>query len=97
MATDGMVLLSYWQQVHQQLLGQPYMTEFGKDNVIMKSIVGVYGIEKTKRMIDFFFGRLMTDPFLQQTGATVGVFKTQIAKLVLDLSTEVVDKNIGKL
>lgn len=96
----SMVALSYWQRRHQEIIGSPYMTQFGKDNKIMKDIIATYDLEKTYKFIDLFFGMLMVDSFLQQSGASVGVFKTQIPKLLMQEKTQIEEKkkeNTGRL
>ena len=78
-------------------MGMPYLVNWGKDNTIMKQIISTYGMDKTKQMIDSYFSMLLTEPFLQKTGAQIGVFKTQIPKILLSLNNEEQDEQAGRL
>lgn len=75
--------LMHFIHKHKTDIGAPYDVKFGKDNSIMKQLIELYGVEKLNRLIDRFFVEVRIDPFLQSTGASVGVFRTQIPKLLL--------------
>jgi hypothetical protein len=51
-----------------------------KDGAIIKRLLSTYGEDKLKGLIDAFFES--TDPFIRQSGYTIGVFKTQVNKLI---------------
>ena len=53
-----------------------------KDGAILTRVVGKYGIEKTKHMIDIFLAS--DDPFIEKSGRTLGVFSSVINKLLLN-------------
>ncbi len=95
--SDISVILSFFSNEHKKKFGAPYMPSYGKDQNIIKQIIGTYGLTKTTSMIESFFIKLDTDEFLQKTGATIGIFKTQIPKLVMDGAQEKKDNQIGKL
>lgn len=82
---------------HRELLGVPYMISYGKDQKIMKDVSALYGAEKTQALIMLFFQELQSDEFLKGAGATVGVFKSQIPKLILKLQTKEKDTQVGRL
>ena len=77
------MLLEYFRDKHKEELGYPYMVSWGKDSAIMKSIGHTYGHKKAVDIMDRFFEQIKTDEFLKKTGASVGIFKTQIPKLLL--------------
>ena len=53
-----------------------------KDASLVGRVVGRYGLEKTKHMIDVFMAS--DDPFIVSTGRTLGVFSSVINKLLLN-------------
>jgi hypothetical protein len=82
------VYIQYFKDQHLESIGHPYDVNWGKDNQIMKQLVTTYDGKKVIRLIHLFFQEMKTDKFLQQTGATVGVFRTQIPKLLLKLKPD---------
>lgn len=97
MAQEATILLAYWQHQHEKTIGHPYMPQYGKDMTILKGIIKVYGMQRTKKMIDAFFGMLTTEPFLQKCGATIGIFKSQISKIILSMiKDDTKEDNEGK-
>lgn len=84
-------------QQHKTVLGSQYLVQWGKDQKLMKGIVDVYGVQKTYAMISLFFQQLDKDAFLQKTGATIGIFRTQIPKLLLKINEQEKKKQIGRL
>jgi hypothetical protein len=89
--------LAWFCSQHRAVIGSPYLISFGKDQVIMKQIVGTYGVYKTFKLVEVFFKELSTDKFLQQTGASVGIFKSQIPKLLLKVNEQVNKEKSGRL
>ena len=79
------VYLQYFKDQHLEYIGHPYLVSYGKDQKILKELVGIYGAQKLVTLIHAFFKKVKTDEFLQKTGATIGIFKTQIPKLLMDL------------
>jgi len=99
-ANPNVVALMYWQKRHKEILDQPYLTTYGKDTRLLKDIINVYNLEQVMRFIDIFFGMLLTDDFLQNSGATIGVFKTQIPKILMHVREQGQQKeqeSMGKL
>lgn len=82
---------------HKILLNEYYLVQWGKDQKIMKEVVDLYGIPKTFALISLFFQALQKDEFLKKTGATVGIFKTQIPKLILRINEKKDQEQIGRL
>ena len=91
--------VKHFADEHFRVLGYKYLTTYGKDNAIIKSIVLVYGLEETVKLINEFFAWFPTESFYKQAGATVGVFKTQIPKLMAMKPTpeEKDNEKVGKL
>ena len=82
---------------HKLIMHYPYAPTWGKDMKIMKELVGIYGLDAISKLVRMFFNRLAQDKFLQQTGASIGIFKSQIPKLILELSKVEPDKSYGTL
>jgi hypothetical protein len=89
--------MAYFCRHHKVGLSAPYMPSYGKDQAILKVIIGTYGVEKTMRLIEEFFRELKTDTFLQKTGASIGIFKTQIPKLLMKSNDNIEQGQIGVL
>ena len=90
------VYIQYFKDKHLEVLGHPYLVSFGKDNRLMKEIAQAYGPNRTVNMIDKFFEQIKSDPFLKKAGVTIGVFRSQVPKLLLNIDTD--DKQgVGKL
>ena len=83
-------------QQHKIILKEPYMVIWGKDQKIMKEIIATYGVTKTFTLISLFFQEVIKDEFLKKTGATVGIFRTQIAKLLMKLNIDKEKEQVGK-
>ncbi len=90
-------VLAFWCNIHKEQLKTKYMITFGKDQKIIKDVISTYGQTPTFAMISLFFEQLKTDEFLQKTGASLGVFRTQIPKLILKISNKKEKEEIGKL
>jgi hypothetical protein len=89
--------IAYFCAAHKESLQTPYLVSWGKDQAIIKQIAATYGVEKTCYLIALFFEALRTDKFLQQTGASVGIFKTQIPKLLLKIDEKTNKSQVGRL
>lgn len=92
MAID--VCLQFFCDIHKETLGHPYMISYGKDNAILKQLLSTYGVKKLTKLISIFFQEIKKDKFLQGTGASVGILKSQIPKLLLKLSNDT--EKVGK-
>ena len=77
--------IQYFKDKHIERIGHPYDVQWGKDNKIMNGLCQIYGFKKLTLMIDQFFEDFFKDEFLQRTGATIGIFKTQVPKLLLKI------------
>lgn len=75
------VLNYYKTKFEQKFKSTPTIT-YTKDGAIIKSLLNTYGEEKLKGLIDVFFES--DDPFIKNSGYTIGVFKTVINKLLIN-------------
>ena len=62
----------------------------------MKQIGDVYKLEDSKHLIDLYFEAVEKDPFLKSTATSIGVFKSQIPKLVPQLAQKTKNEGKGK-
>ena len=99
MGSDSAIknVLAFWCNIHKEQLKTPYCICWGKDQKIIKDIVSTYGQTPTFAMIALFFKQLETDEFLKKTGASLGIFRTQIPKLILKITNNKEKGEIGKL
>lgn len=71
----------FWKQEFERRFGQSYPFRGGKEGSLIKRLPESYDIEKLKSLATVFFD--LNDPWIsQQGGYTIGVFCSQIAKLV---------------
>lgn len=64
---------------YKEVFNKDYVASFGKDGRIFKDLLKIIPQAELISLIDKFFKS--TDKFIQDSGYTVGVFKTQINKL----------------
>jgi len=74
--------MAYFCKKHLEQVGMPYHINFGKDMSTMKTLLQVYEFHDICALIDLYFKQQTIDKFLQQVGISVGIFKSQIPKLV---------------
>jgi uncharacterized protein YdaU (DUF1376 family) len=73
-------LLTLFSELHQKRFGTPAEISGKKDGAILAAMFRQRGLEETRRLVAAFFE--LRDPWVQERGFSVGVFKTQIAKLL---------------
>lgn len=78
--TNVTTVRNHFYSVYKEKLGVAYMADFAKDGAIFKKILTVVAEEKVLALIDRFFKE--EDDFVRKAGFTVGVFKTQVNKLL---------------
>ena len=79
---DVKAFIDYYHDRFLSLFGEKPIIDGGKDGAIVKRLLGTYGFERLKGLLDAFFES--QDPFIQKSGYTIGVFKTQINKLLTE-------------
>ena len=87
--------IQYFQDKHIEFCGFQYAVNWGKDNKIIKELSRIYDPPTMHKLIDLFFEKLKDDTFLQSTGPSIGIFKTQIPKLIMEISQQQEDKEVG--
>lgn len=60
--------------------GEIYPCNFGKEGKLVKDLLRMYPLSRLRELAEIFFVR--EDDWLKNTGYTIGVFKTQIPKLI---------------
>lgn len=73
-------LLTLFDELHQRRFETPAEINGAKDGAILASLCRKRGLEETERLIRAFFD--MRDTWVLQRGFSVGIFKTQISKLL---------------
>lgn len=81
---DHRKAFAVYQELFLAKFGAKPNIEGGKDGVIIATVLKKYGFTQTDQMLRTFFGS--RDPFIQKSGYTLGVFKSQINKLLVDLT-----------
>ena len=74
------VAIDYYHDKFKSRFGEKPIISGKKDGNLIKQVVSKYGIKKTKELLDKFFE--VDDKFIQQSGYTIGVFYTQVNKLL---------------
>lgn len=78
--------INYYHNTFLERFNEKPMIDGGKDGKIIKTLLGTYNLEILKEFLDRFFSS--TDPFILQGGYTIGVFKSQINKLIAGLKVD---------
>ena len=78
--------IDYYHNTFLDRFNEKPMIDGGKDGKIIKSLLGTYEFDILKDLLGRFFNS--TDPFILQSGYTIGVFKSQINKLIAGLKVD---------
>jgi len=73
-------LIDYYFNRFTEKFGTKPVIEGGKDGAIFKKLLSFKTEDELRKLLDAFFES--TDPFITNSSYTVGVFKSQINKLV---------------
>lgn len=73
-------LLSEFDRLHVERVGKPAHITGAKDAALVAKICTRYGEDETRRLMRAFFDS--PDPFIRDGGYTVGVFWSQVGKLL---------------
>ena len=76
------LFIDYAFNCFQKKFGEKLLIDGKKDGEIARKLLGTYGLPKLKGLWDVFMRS--TDPFIRQAGYSIGVFKSQINKLLLE-------------
>jgi len=77
---DVKIFLDYAFETFQQTFGEKMLVNGTKDGGIIKGLLGTYDLEKLKSLWDAFVKS--DDPFIVKAGRSIGVFTTQVNKLI---------------
>jgi len=72
--------IDYAFQTFENVFHEKMLVDGKKDGALVKKLLSTYGIDRLKGLWDVFMRS--NDPFICQAGRSIGVFKTQINKLV---------------
>ncbi|MBI3582393.1 MAG: hypothetical protein HY096_00400 [Nitrospinae bacterium] len=78
--SDVKKFIDYAFESFQKKHGKGLCVDGKKDGMIAKKLLGTYRLESLKGLWDVFMQS--NDPFIQQAGHSIGIFKTQINKLI---------------
>jgi len=78
--TDVKIFIDYAAGTFKDSTGERFCVDGGKDGITVKRLLGTYSLERLKGLWDTFL--LSTDPFIEQAGRSIGVFKSQVNKLL---------------
>ncbi len=73
--------IDYYHNSFLEKFGAKPKINGSKDGQIIKDLLGTYNFDELKELLNRFFKS--TDPFILQSGYTIGVFTTQINKLII--------------
>lgn len=74
-------IIDHYHNLFVQQFGEKPVIHGGKDGATVKRLVAAYGVDKLRVLLEAFFES--KDPFIKQSGYTLGVFSSQINKLLL--------------
>lgn len=78
---DIKLFLDYILESFEDKIGDPYNINWPKDGAIAKRLLAVYPLDKLKSLWKIFL-TLDDDHFIKKAGFTIGVFGSQINKLL---------------
>lgn len=81
MANIIKALLSHYDAAFRRKFGYPAPINGGKDAALAKQLLGIYTLEQLEDWVDQFFE--MDDAWIQQTGYSFGVFRSQLGKVIV--------------
>jgi hypothetical protein len=78
------LFITYAHESFQKKFNEKIHIDGGKDGAMVKKLLNTYSIDKLKTLWDAFISS--DDPFIKQAGCSIGVFKTQVNKLIAVVS-----------
>jgi len=73
--------LKFFGNLFQQKFGQPYTASFAKEGKLLRRLLKLHPLGRLQELAEKFFSS--KDPFIQNSGFTIGVFSSQINKLAI--------------
>lgn len=80
---DVKIFIDYAYESFQKTFGEKLLIDGKKDGAIVKKLLGTYDLTRLKGLWDVFMRS--DDSFIRQAGRSIGVFKSQINKLILTI------------
>ena len=72
--------IDFWYQAFKDKFGSPYTINGAKEGSLVKKLLKDHTPEHLRALAGIFFES--TDPFTQKAGYTIGVFYSQLNKLI---------------
>lgn len=72
--------IDLWVQTFKEKFGEGYVVNGGKDGALVKKMLAIHSLDKLKEFCRAFYGS--DDPFIKDSGYTIGAFYSQLNKLV---------------
>ena len=82
-------IIYYYINKHKESVGVEYPTNWGKEGALIKDLLKTYTPETLKQFIDEFFEMAMDKDCWHADKCTIGVFKSQISKIIGSLRKKV--------
>jgi DNA polymerase III gamma/tau subunit len=83
--SETKLFLTYYAEQFKNEFGTDPIVEWGKDGKIIKGLLKFIPLENLKDLLNKFFSS--EDKFIQKSGYTIGVFKSQLNKLKISQGT----------
>lgn len=77
------LLLQYYSELYQQVMGVPYPVQWGRDGKMMKDLLATYPADQIKTYMVAFLA--LEDEFVQQSGFSLSVFRACLPKVIASL------------
>ena len=91
---DVKTFFEYTSKTFQETFKETLLIDYGKDGAIIKNLLKTYNLEKLNGLWDIFLAS--NDDFIRKAGYSIGIFKTQINKLLTGGSnSQGTDKTVG--
>ena len=84
--SETKLFLTFYAQQFKNEFGTDPVIEWGKDGKIIKGLLKFIPLENLKNLLNKFFSS--EDKFIQKSGYTIGVFKSQLNKLKIGAGTK---------
>ena len=83
---DVKTFILEWTESFSKKFNQPYTPNWAKEGKLVKEMLKIHSLPKLRELMKDFFSS--PDPFIKNAGYTIGVFKTQLNKLIVERETD---------
>ena len=87
---DVKTFILEWIEIWSQKFGKPYTPNWGKDGKLVKEMLKIHSLPELRELRDDFFRA--NDPFIAQSGYSIGFFKTMLNKLIASRKLDPVEQ-----